>query len=88
MVDVENFYFIFIYTLVFSIVLYVISIIYSICQFVCVLFVLSLGSTATFRSISLLFYFSGVKLTLSTLLDVYNLNSGGHKMGAGIEFEL
>jgi len=29
----------------------------------------------------------GVKLTLSTLIDGKNLNSGGHKMGLGVEFE-
>jgi len=30
----------------------------------------------------------GVKLTLSALIDGKNLNSGGHKVGVGIEFEV
>nr|CAB3267607.1 voltage-dependent anion-selective channel protein 2 [Phallusia mammillata] len=31
---------------------------------------------------------SGVKLTLSSLVDAKNLNAGGHKLGLGMEFEV
>lgn len=30
---------------------------------------------------------SGIKLTLSALLDGKNINAGGHKLGLGLEFE-
>lgn len=30
---------------------------------------------------------SGIKLTLSALLDGKNINAGGHKLGLGLEFQ-
>lgn len=37
--------------------------------------------------IDISYFLSGIKLTLSTLLDGKNINAGGHKMGLGLEFE-
>lgn len=33
------------------------------------------------------FVSSGIKLTLSALLDGKNINAGGHKLGLGLEFQ-
>lgn len=33
------------------------------------------------------FFFPGVKLTLSALIDGKNFNAGGHKVGLGFELE-
>lgn len=33
------------------------------------------------------FFFLGVKLTLSALIDGKNFNAGGHKVGLGFELE-
>jgi len=33
-------------------------------------------------------FISGVKLTLSSLIEVKNINAGGHKVGLGLEFDV
>ena len=33
------------------------------------------------------FFFIGVTVTLSTLIDVKNFNAGGHKVGMALELE-
>lgn len=35
----------------------------------------------------LLNFYSGMKLTLSALVDGKNINAGGHKLGLGLELE-
>lgn len=34
-----------------------------------------------------MFISAGVKLSLSALLDGKNINTGGHKLGVGLEFQ-
>lgn len=37
--------------------------------------------------VACLFFFTGVKLTLSALVDGKSINAGGHKLGLALELE-